>query len=176
MEITVVLIVLALGSLVLFPRWVAMRDSADRQAFRTDAARIFSQASQSALARGQAVRIAWRNGLEVQAADDEAGGSGTGLDLPEIGAEEGQAIARVEAIPGIDPDILRRGAEDLGEEVWSLTFEPDGRAEAGGIQFREGDRTFWFLVESDGTVREGLDELPLQQSEEWDAGELEQRA
>jgi len=66
---------------------------------------------------------------------------------------------------------------DVGEDDWSVKFQPDGTSEGASVEFDEGKRTFsWIIGETraDDIVREG--EVGEKPETKWEAGEIERRA
>lgn len=163
-ELSVVLIVIVLGSVIVAPRALAMIDGQRVNSFRQDVQRLFRQAKTEAQSRRTDLVLRWEDGLVLEQAAAEEGG-------------EANVLARAEAPEGlVEFERATVGASEEDSSNWQLQFPSIGQPEQGGIQLSASGRPFWVRIGPGGVIEFGDDELPpSEDTQEWPAGDLEIR-
>lgn len=160
-ELLVVLFVLVLLTTAVVPRVVALQKSRHLKDVEANVIRLPAEA------RNEAVR----SGAPVQIRVD-----GTALIMER--APLGGSPEEVKRVM-LGRDLEVSGTETSGQSAdagsWRWTIYPDGSADAGGIEFREGAASKSLLLASDGSVRWVSGDLPEGLPERWPAGQLETR-
>lgn len=166
-EMSVVILVLALVAAIVAPNISAMIDSQQTQSFRIDAERIARQARAEAISQGDTVRLTFSGVLraaqvseELEAAEEEAGGA---------------AIAEVDLPEGVTAVAFRANGQDVGPEDWRAEFYAGGDARSGGITFDSSGRIWHLLIQREGQITVGEGELPPAEADRWEAGLIETR-
>lgn len=177
---SIVILVLVLGSLIVAPRALQMIDSQRVENFRLGAERSFREAKSLAVSRRQDLEMTWDDGIVIRsaaAASSDTSQPTTLASQSEQGdGEDQEVLDRLEA-PGTLV-TLERGfinGQDRQPEEWTLAFPSTGRGETGGAEFSASGRLFWVKIDAQGRITSGEGELTDEGPAEWDAGELEQR-
>jgi len=161
---SVLIVVLAMLAGLVLPNLPNLKRSREHRDFRLAVRRLASQAREEAILSKSPVilRADEADGRLVVEREAEDGSQGSVL-----------ASARAPAGVQFERFILATG--DVNAAEWSLRFQPDGRAEGGGLELSfDGDR-FYLLVRPNGAGESGWGEAPLVEVDEWEAGELERR-
>jgi Tfp pilus assembly protein FimT len=161
-EVSVVVLILAVMAATVMPRLVNLKRGDDVRKFRTDVLTSIKTARTTAISSGQTVQLRFEDGSNtVQIVRQEA---------------EDEVMLRRNAAPdGVSGDAYRVGTNTVSAGDFALSFYSDGTSEQGGIQFRFDAATETLWIERDGTAEWRDGELPEPQLERWPAGELEQR-
>lgn len=160
-ELIVVLFILVLLTTAIVPRVVALQKSRHLKDVEANVIRLPAEA------RNEAVR----SGAPVQMRID-------GAALVIERAPLGGSPEEVKHVP-LGRDLAVSSTETAGQPAdtgsWLWTIYPDGSAESGGIEFREGAASKSLLLASDGSVRWVSGDLPEGLPEHWPAGVLKTR-
>jgi hypothetical protein len=177
---SIVILVLVLGSLIIAPRALQLIDSQRVENFRLGSERMFREAKSLAVSRRQDLEMAWEDGLVIRtsaaASSDASQPTTLASQSEEASTEDQETLDRLEA-PGALV-TLERGfinGQDRQSEEWALAFPSTGRGETGGAEFSASGRLFWVKIDAQGRITSGEGELTDEGPAEWEAGELEQR-
>jgi type II secretory pathway pseudopilin PulG len=161
MEMSIILVVLALFAALVVPNVVAIKRSRDLAALEADVARLPVTGRNEA--RSARVPVALR-------VDD------TDLVLERRPPDaDPQVVKRVPLTGDLRIESARNANGLTDVATWTWTVYPDGSADAGGLEFSEGQNRKSLTLETDGGSRWMSGDLPDDLDEKWPAGELEKR-
>ncbi len=161
-ELIVVLFILVLLTTAIVPRVVALQKSRHLKDVEANVIRLPAEA------RNEAVR----SGGPVQIRID---GAALIMERAPLGGSP-EEVKRVQFGRDLEVSSTETGGQPADAGSWLWTIYPDGSADAGGIEFREGSAvTKSLLLASDGSVRWVSGDLPEGLPERWPAGQLETR-
>lgn len=162
---TIVVAVLAMLAGVIVPRFVALQAGQDSRDFSSALMRLGSDARLIAIETGQSVQITYdesQNAIVFSTVDQET-----------LTTTENRVVP-------LPPSAVLSGFTVNGAFAtasdWMLDFYPDGSGLSGGIEVTDGNYIYNVTIRgSDGTSRKAEGQLEETESNEWQAGELEQR-
>jgi prepilin-type N-terminal cleavage/methylation domain-containing protein len=163
-EISVVIVLLALLAALIMPNLVAVKASRERNAFRSELRRLAVSAREDAILRSSIRVLRYEDGsnaflTSTVSEDGTPADSGRSVALPE----------------GVRVDSFRVGAREVAGGEWEMRFQIDGSTEGGGVELSDGAFVYSLRFAEDGTVRLLEEELPNLSDERWSAGSYEQR-
>ena len=168
-ELTVVVTILGLTAAVVAPRVVAMRDAG---VSRETAAKIVAgveSAREVARSRGERIVVGLDpddSSLSIAGADEEAENRlDTSLRIP-----GSFTVTSVDRTATLGQEANAASGETLG------VFFEDGTAEPSTAELTVGGQARTLRIAADGTVTFGADLAPAEETEKWQAGDLENRA
>jgi prepilin-type N-terminal cleavage/methylation domain-containing protein len=164
-EMTVVLAVLATLAGVIVPRFVALQTGQESRDFASALMRLGSDARLVAIQTGQPVQVTF----------DETQGTivFSTLDPETLVASENRTIP---VPPTIELTAFTAGGVFATPAEWMLDFYPDGSGLSGGIEVLDGAHVYHVRINGDdGSSRRADGELEETETNDWQAGELEQR-
>lgn len=162
-ELTLIVGVLAIMSVMVVPRVRSIQEGSAFRHFRIDARRIAQEARALAVSRGELVSVAF----------DESRSSLNAI--VETSDEQPTVLSSVDLAPGVEAvEFVQEEAQSTPSE-WRIRFYPDGRSDGGGVLFQSGEASFHLAVLENGTIRFDEGDLPDLSAEQWSAGEYEQR-
>jgi general secretion pathway protein H len=160
-EISVVILVIALLAAIVMPNLVRMKESRERREFYSRMNRFVSTARESAITENVTLAIT-------------LGSSGRSLVLVEEDVDGERERRSLEFPDGVETSVS--DASGLGATGdWRLRFYPDGGADGGGLEFSDGGRIRSLQVSPDGSVRMADGPAEVRQQEKWQAGDYEKR-
>lgn len=162
-ELSVVILVLAMMSAIIVPAVVSLLKSQKVESFKADALRLTRQARESAIERSRNVTLKWDGALIAEIP-------------PNADEDEAQQIGRIELPDGMTVGSVFKGADEVVEDEWSVTFTPVGKGEEGSIVFESNGANYYIKIEGEtGRITSGKGDPPTTLTESWEAGELEKR-
>jgi len=163
-ELTAVIVVLALLSAVVVPRLSVVRESVR--------AKLSYDAVQRLASRGRELAIS--SGTPVQMAFNEADAQ---FELRQTNeTAEPTVVSQVPLHPALSASQFRSGETDMSATDWVVTFYADGTSDGGAVEIDEGGIVHSFIIGSrNGLSRWQDGAMPASESERWQAGEIEQR-
>lgn len=162
-ELSVVILVLALVAATVTPRLLALRRGDDVRRFKLALPALAGEARDLAHRTGQSVVLRHEpavNSFSLSTSDEQPDSLGRPIRVP-----AGMTVQRA-----------RVGAQEFDSGEFEVRFFADGTAQEGGIEFLIGGARWSFVVDGNtglGTWREG--ELPASDAERWPAGDFEIR-
>lgn len=163
-ELTVVVLVLALMSAMVVPRLNAVKSGIDAKVNMDAIQRLASRARESAMSTGRPVAMAYNE-------TDRA------FELRQNNADGDSEVSNTLAIhPDFEPNRFVNGTDELTASDWTLSFYPDGTSDGGGFEMDEGGITRSLVVGArNGLSKWSNGSLPVYETEKWQAGEYERR-
>lgn len=162
-ELTAVVIVLAMLAAVVVPRLAVVRNSVE--------AKLSLDAIQRLASRGRELAIS--SGTPVQMAFNEADSQ---FELRQSTGEESTIVSQATLHPDFTPNTFRSGQNELPASDWSVTFYADATSDGGAVELDEGGIVRTFLIGSkNGLSRWQAGAMPANETDRWQAGEIEQR-
>lgn len=163
-EVTAIIVIIALFAAMVAPNLASMKASRDHRAFFEKTSQIF------AVARAKAIEL--KKPIEVHLDDAK-----NELFLAQVDADGNttEVGARVALPSEMRVDELRQGTQTVSSGEWKPVFYPDGSSERSGIQVSEGDRTTSFVVSKLGFMQQLDGTLPDASLEKWTAGDYVRR-
>lgn len=160
-EISVVVLILAMFAALVLPRVIPLSRGDAVRKFTIELPGAIRTIRADAMNRSESLVLAFdsqQNQLVIQSA-------------------EGQQVGNRIAVPAdIEVSGARIGKNDATGTDWELRFYPDGTCDGGGISFSfDGKAQSLQLFAETGAGRWVDGELPEIGTDEWPAGELEQR-
>lgn len=164
-EAMVVIAVITAMAAVVLPRYAALQSGQSSRDFTSALLRLGADARLMAIESGQAVNVRYDD--QVRAFVFES------IDPDTSQATEERTITVPDSV---ELTAFTIDGAFVNSSDWTLEFYPDGAGLDAGIEVEEGDSVFHVMIEgSDGTARRAADQLEESGSQEWQAGELEQR-
>jgi prepilin-type N-terminal cleavage/methylation domain-containing protein len=182
-EVSVVIVVVALMAAIAFPRLQQMAAS-QRAANSIDGIeRLLRQGREEAVRRQAFTRIVVRGSSLVLSAPDQLpldeqlpAPEDEGGDPIDPDRELGQIISSAQLAEGAALAAFQLNGSESDEAEWSAGFYADGAASASGLEIDLLGRRISFIVDpTSGAVARIEGAMPLQQSPKWEAGQIEQR-
>jgi type II secretory pathway pseudopilin PulG len=163
-EISMVIVVLALFAAMIMPNLAQQKESRERLQFRMELRRLIVSARERAITRASTQVVTYEDATgRFQAASADENG------MP------GEPFASATLPDGVTADQFRMGDRDVGDSEWEIRFHSDGSSEGAGLQLGDGQIPYSVTVDLDGTTRAFADELPQAGTRRWEAGSYEQR-
>lgn len=168
-EISLVVIVIALISTIAIPRMLSMRVGHEFAIYRVGLVSMAQKAKRSAMQQqvpfvlqfnGDNLTIQELNPTEIQL-EEQAGAAQSGS---------------LTNIAGTEFTAFQVNGETVTQTDWQVTFYPDGTADKAGLEFDQKGRIWHFKInplQGRATVEEG--QLIDEQEDSWEAGTIEQR-
>lgn len=177
MEMCVVIVLIVMFATLLMPSLFKSRDSQNSASFRTGLTNI------ALAAREYAVRNQTTTAIQF----DENGNIGWGPTVEETDSQ-GNTLSQEQTDRNTNRRTLTKPAdvtfidfqfynENVSEADWKCEFYSNGTADDSKLEFEQNGRPFVYSVEpklGSANLRDGR--IADQTPNEWDAGELEQRA
>lgn len=162
-ELSVVILILALLSASVVPRLIALRQGDEVRKFRSDLATSVVDARSRAMQSNQTISLSFEESERrfqlTNASDDDADRALESITLPS----------------GLEIQALRLRSTETPAGDWTLNFYADGSCDGGGIEVSLDGRIVSLSVSQTGAPRWLEDELPEAEQDRWQAGELEVR-
>jgi prepilin-type N-terminal cleavage/methylation domain-containing protein len=157
-EMTVVIVVLALMAAAIMPNVGTAVEQNRRRNYRLAVPRLVGEAQNYAIREGQTVTM-------------RADTDGAFTLVTEAEGEE-NTINELTPVEGVDIDaLLTADGSDPGSD-WQINFYPDGSSDGGVIELSDAGAPFRYQVlKSSGKVRRIGEDTPLE-AEKWEAGNL----
>lgn len=157
-EMTVVILILALLAASIMPNVVSAIDSNRRREYRLAVPRLVGEAHNFAVQRGQIVTL--RTNTE------------DAFEIVSPGEDEDQTIRSLTPVAGVEVDsLLAADGSDPGAD-WEVNFYPDGTSDGAVIELTDSGMTYRYQVlKSSGLARRIGEDDPLE-AEKWQAGDL----
>lgn len=173
-EMTVVVTILAMMAALIVPNLVAVRRGQQARELEAALLRLPTEARNEARRSGTAVTLRMEGETLVM---ERAPLTEDGIADPEADPE---SIRRVDLPEGVRLDAARQARENIDTASWSWVVYPDGSADAGGLEFAQGDgaenrRTLLLPAGPAEEARWQDGPLAEETEERWTAGELEAR-
>ena len=162
-ELSVVIVLVALLASAVAPNLSAMKRSRIEREFPIAALRLALTARETAISDGQSCALMFGDQLRV-------------LQMVRADLESGTdtALAEVSLSPEVETGRLDLAGRESNSSDWRLTFYPDGTCDGGGVEFRRGDRSFALVIDpASGAARIVDGQLPDSSGDRWQAGEIE---
>lgn len=164
-EVSVVVLILAMFAALVVPRLVAMQKSQD---YRT-----FVSATRSAF--GYAREMAIESKTEYRLKVNESQRQVELVRGVDQGSEQ-QADRTVSMPEGVTVSKVRLDGTDTSTDTWEVIFYPDGTSSRAGVEFSSDGRQIALQVDDVTGRAKFIDgELPDETDTKWQAGEREQR-
>jgi prepilin-type N-terminal cleavage/methylation domain-containing protein len=162
-EVTVVVLVLAILVTGAFLRLNAAREGQQHRAFLQALRRIVVQSREAAIREGQPVRLEYSEGSGFESSwDGETG--------------DRQSVARVQVPDDLTVTRFVAGGNEMSSGDWALMFHPDGTTDGGGVQITREQAVWSLQVDRlTGATRLERETLPDPSEARWQAGDYEQR-
>jgi prepilin-type N-terminal cleavage/methylation domain-containing protein len=163
-ELSAVIIVLALLSAVVVPRLAVVRNSVE--------AKLSLDAIQRLASRGRELAIS--SGTPVQMAFNETDAQ---FELRQtVQNEESSIVGQTALHRDFSATRFRAGQNDMTASDWVVTFYSDATSDGGAIEVDEGGIVRTFIIGSKNGLSRWQDgAMPASESDRWQAGEIEQR-
>jgi prepilin-type N-terminal cleavage/methylation domain-containing protein len=161
-ELSVVIIVLALIAATVLPRLSTLESSREYRDFRLAVRRLGLEAREQAISRGLPTSVTFDESEQT-------------LNIVIDSDGEETTLRTVEVVEGVEPARFAADNAETNASEWKLTFYPDGRSDGGGIDFESNGDLFTLYAEKSGSVHFADGEMPDLTSEQWPAGEYEHR-
>lgn len=170
-EISIVIVVIALMASLIVPRMMPLIQSQQSESFRLDAFNLVREAREQAVGQSRAITVRVDGETLRAELDDQS-------EINPDGAQEegGQALDTETAPDGTQVDQLWQDGEAVDASSFRLVFYPTGDATPAVLQFNQNGK-LWHIVVQGGSGRVTLVEGEYIQGEEtrWPAGNLEVR-
>lgn len=173
-EISAVVVVIALMALLAYPYIQSTERSQNSLLFRVELSNKFAQARRLAIEQKVPYEISIQEGTTINLAprpltEDEQ--------FSQTNTQTAEPVTETLAIPAeVSVDVFRLNDIDVSESDWRATFFPDGTADPSTAEFTQLGRVYRVVVDDFNgsvTIEPGLlDDRP---QEKWQAGEREQR-
>jgi len=182
-EVSVVIVIVALMAAIAFPRLQQMAASQRAANSIDEVERLLRQGREEAVRRQAFTRVIVQGSSLILSAPDQLppedqeelieDENGDPID-PE--GELGQIIGRASLAEGGALAAFQLNGEESEEAEWSASFYADGTASASGLEIDLLGRRISFVVDStSGAVSRIEGPMPVQESPKWEAGQIEQR-
>jgi Tfp pilus assembly protein FimT len=163
MEMSVIVIVIAMLAAVIVPRMQAMDESREHREFVTNLRRIAVQAREEAISSGEIVALTIDEASRQLVLERESGETGS------------QVVRRLALSPRVTASQFNVEGASSGSGNWRPQFYPDGTADPAGIEFSSGDTSFSLVIDRKGFPRVEDGPIPDLSEEEWSAGDYAPR-
>lgn len=162
-ELSVVVLVLAMLAATVVPRLVALRRGDEVRRFKMKLPALIGEARSRAISSGETAVV------QLQASENRFGLAS--------GAESSESQAKTISLPGDAAVQKTRIGRTEGEASdWEIRFFPDGTCQGGAIEFRIDGSILTLVVDGrSGRAQWTEGGIPPIEDEEWAAGELEIR-
>lgn len=164
-ELSVVIIVIAMFAAIVTPRLLAVRETTQSATFRMNVVRFFLDARERAIQQRTTLEVAW---------------DGNAFSLTDPAAETDETEAEPSRRFALGQNATLAGTrirgEDVSEDEWVAKFHADGTATDAAIQLDAGGADLTLVIDGESgktrLERGTLDDLP---ERNWPAGEIEKR-
>jgi len=163
-ELTVIIIVVALIATIVLPNFVAVRKGQEARNFVSEVRTLAVRARNEALAHGETLAMTYDGTNQQLFVAVEAG---------EV--DENQEIANLKLPEGTTLQSFKTGTNDTSDANWKVHFYPDGRSEGGGFEINQSNLLHSFVVRDDGSNQMLAGDYPDQSNEKWQAGDYARR-
>lgn len=165
-ELSVVIVLIALFAAVIMPKLIVVKNSQEAAAFRTDITRFFREARESSITSRRVVEVRYTSG-----AWDMVRMPGEAED-----AEE-QSIKRLEMPDGAEATNFRLQNRDVSGDEFLVRCFPDGTTSDASLEWGNGEETYVLKVNGNsGNVTMARGSIEDEADPTWPAGEIEKRA
>lgn len=165
-ELSVVIVLIALFAATILPKLVVVRDSQRAAAFRTEITRFFREARENAVTRRAVIEVRYD------------GDSWEMVQLPsETEDAEEEQLSQLGMLVGTSATAFRMNDADVAADEFLVRCYPDGTVTDAVLEWGGEGETY--VLNLDGpsgrvTMRRGT--IENQAEEDWPAGEIEKRA
>jgi len=165
-ELSVVIVLIALFAATILPKLVVVRDSQRAAAFRTEITRFFREARENAVTRRAVIEVRYD------------GDSWEMVQLPsETEDAEEEQLSQLGMLAGTSATAFRMNDADVAADEFLVRCYPDGTVTDAVLEWGGEGETY--VLNLDGpsgrvTMRRGT--IENQAEEDWPAGEIEKRA
>lgn len=171
MELSVVIVILALFAAVIVPNLLARRTSRAAAAFFVRLPDLVEEARETAQRQSVTVELQYDSNKRSFTLSTEPAATTSQT------KNEAPTIVREAAVPeGIEPQTFRGADQVQSSGDWVVKFFADGKSDGGGVELLDHGKAHALLIESNGTCQMLLGNLPQSDQTSWPAGEHEQRA
>lgn len=181
-EMSAVIVVLAVAAALVTPRLLTMRASREVATFWLKLPDLAVLAREHAQSARVTTRVKYDDGqklFRVVEDDSSTSTSSNGpLQLPSSDDSD-QSVSGIKDLPvpdGLEPQNFRVEDESTPSSDWSIVFYPDGRSDGAALEVDDHGRIHSVIVDPDGSIRATIGSLPAADERKWSAGEREQRA
>lgn len=157
-ELTVVILVLALLAASIMPNVASAIESNRRRNFRLAVPRLMSEAHNTAVQSGQPVFLTTNE-------DD-------GFELTRTVEGEETVLQTLDAVEGVTIDSLLAADGSEPSDEWRVGFYPDGTSDGGIVDLNEAGSTFRYQIVKATSRVKRLGEDETVEDEKWQAGDL----
>jgi prepilin-type N-terminal cleavage/methylation domain-containing protein len=161
-EVTVVILVIAIMAALVLPNMVAIEESRQRRAAEATLQRLPAEA------REESRRLKAPVTLRVD-------GDDLVMERWFVGEDAGrdpEEVKRISLYGGVKIANVRQGSESISPEEWEWTAYPDGSAPSANLEVTEGDNTKMLYFPSEGDARWLADGEEDPSEGGWSAGEV----
>jgi len=165
-ELSVVIVLIALFAAVILPKLVVVRDSQRAAAFRTDMTRFFREARETSISSRRVVEVRY---------------SGSAWEMVQIPDEtddaDEQTLERLAMPAGAEATSFRLQERDVTSDEFLVRCYPDGSTSDAALQWGTGADTYVLRIKGNsGSVTMARGSIEDEVDPTWPAGELEKRA
>jgi Tfp pilus assembly protein FimT len=164
-ELSVIIVVLALLAALVMPRLATVRDSVDAKLNLDAVQRMASRARELAIQGSRPVTMAYSESdaqFELRQTDENG---------------DSAVVSSVPLHPAFEVSRLRTGVNELTGSDWTLTFYADGTSDGGAVELSEGGITRTLVIGAkSGLSAWQAGAMPASEADRWPAGEYERRA
>lgn len=157
-ELTVVILVLALLAASIMPNVASAVETNRRRAFRLAVPRMMSEAHNRAVQGGQPVFMSTNT-------DD-------GFELKQTVDGEETVLQSLDAVNGVSIDSLLAADGSEPSDDWQIGFYPDGTSDGGIVELNDNGTTFRYQVAKTTSRVRRLGEDDQLEDTKWQAGDL----
>jgi type II secretory pathway pseudopilin PulG len=165
MELSVVTAIMMLFAAVVVPAVVNQKERREEREFRSSLLRLVDDARERAIESGKTVSLVMGDG------DDQLQVTREGDD-----DQEDTVVRSLTVHPGFEITSFEMGGDQVAPTEWKLRFYPEGKADGGGFELRQGTDLKSLVIDKTGNVRLSEGPLPDTSQDKWPAGEFEKRA
>lgn len=163
-EISAVVLVLALLAAVVVPRLSVVRNSVEAKLSLDAIQRLASRARELAISSGTPVQMAFNEAdsqFELRQTIDDT---------------ESSVVSQAPLHSDFTMSQLRSGQNDLSAADWVVTFYADATSDGGAVELDEGGIVRTLIIGSKNGLSRWQDgAMPANETDRWQAGEIEQR-
>lgn len=173
MELSAVIVLLAVLAAVIVPRLPAIRASQDAINFRNQLLNLSEFARESAIEnqRTATLRFDENNNFVYELAEDEDETSLSDQQLEEQLAQQSIPIPE-----NVDFIIYQTANTEVNQEDWQCAFYANGSADRASLEFEQNGRPYHFVISAEqGLSRVFEGRLVEVEPDTWPAGDIEVR-
>jgi len=157
-ELSVVIIVMAMFAALTVPNIASTIESGKRRGFRQAVLSLIREARAEAVSRKQPVAMSYT--------DD-------GFELTVTTNDQDEVIKSIDKVDGVDASHFTTNGDETADTSWRCSFYPDGTCDGGSFEFDEAsDSQTVTIAKRDGHIllNDGQYDESTNPDQEWDAG------